>query len=245
MNQSIKRRRHVLLAPWSTRNAIIAVAALWFAEFATVPSQAGQLTAGLPAAMPNNDDHVGADNPNQAIFLNFVSAPNHDEVFAVGATGGTTEYDYETLEPNAATGIAAWHVELGFGIGDNFVSAALVFPDLDFDGPTPDTTPSAGTYRRVEQFAHLINFSDGDYGNVRFRLDVPDLPSSVLDFYTPEELADFGVLPGEVAFTMRAREGFGVPIPEPSAQGLITACLAVLAMVDNRVRRSAYHGCHV
>ena len=107
----------------------------------------------------------------------------------MGATGGTTEYDFELLEPSAATGISAWRVELGFGTGDNFVSAALVFPELDFDGTAPDTTPSAGSYRRVEHFAHLINFSDGDYGDVRFRLDLPDLPSSVLDFYTPEELA--------------------------------------------------------
>jgi hypothetical protein len=224
---------------------MVGVAALCFAGVTNVPTQAGQFTAGLPAAMPNNDDFVGADNPNQIRFLNFTTAPNHDEVFAVGATGGTTEYDFELLEPSAATGIPAWRVELGFGTGENFVSAALVFPDLDFDWPAPDTTPSAGSYGRVEQFAHLINFSDGDYGDVRFRLDLPDLPSSVLDFYTPEELDRFQVGQGDVAFTMRYQEGLGVPIPEPTGQALIMTCLAALALVGAQARRRALRSTHV
>jgi len=177
---------------------------------ATCTCPAGEI-ANQRATLLNNDDHTSGNNPNLAMFLSITGNPQVDRIIAVLSTGGTTEYDYRLNEPNAATGVPEWRVELGFGTGDNFVSAATILPELDFDAPTPSRAPTAGTYQLVQPFAHAINFSNGDYGAFSLSLDIPDLPTSVLDFYTPAQIASLP--PGTTAFTLRSARGLAVPEP--------------------------------
>jgi hypothetical protein len=200
------------------------VSAILITSLGTPPTlQAGEIYGTTGFAVPNNDDHVGPDNPNTAFYLDLSGDVNVDELISVVPTGGITEWRYEMLYFfSTPSGIPEFRVELGFGLGDNFISASQVFPELDFDYPLPsDTWLMVGTYTQVEHFPQLINFSEGDFGTIHLSIDVPDLPEFVKDFYTTEELVD---LPeGAVPFTLRRHEGKIDPIPEPSTILLLSA----------------------
>jgi hypothetical protein len=188
--------------------------------FFSFPCPAGEI-AVQRALLINNDDHITGDNPNQARFLSLTGEPSVDRVLGVLATGGVTDYDLSLTEITPQSGIAAWRVELGFGTGDRFVSAATLAPELDFDAPSPSRAPAAGTYQLVETSSYFINFSNGDYGSFRFPIDIPDLPLSSRSFYTDQDLIE--VPPGAAAFTIRS-----VAVPEPGTWLLATCAFIAL-----------------
>jgi len=94
----------------------------------------------FPTGAVNSDDYSGVfdENPNLQSAANLLGF-TFDHVLAVQPSGGTTEYALRrggnfTLEPTDFISI-----ELGFGVGDNFISAGDLpnLPGLDFDAPLP------------------------------------------------------------------------------------------------------------
>lgn len=178
-------------------------------------SEAGVL-AGSATDAPNNDDYSGPfGEVNFRGFGNFVGFEN-DQLFVVEPSGGTTEYSITLTGTFTSAPADSIQLELGFGVGDGFVSAASVLPELDFDAPVPGTpAPTSDVFATVNHQPHRIEYSDGLaddllYGVAKFTVDVPDLPLSVNDYYAPEELPS-DLPPGAAVFTLRKLSS-GMPI---------------------------------
>lgn len=194
-----------------------------------------------PAGTPNNDDYAGtySDSPNE--FGLGLLVLEVDEVFHVVDSGGTTEYQYDVAFLGAGGGETEYSLQLGFGTGDNFVSASEVFSDLDFDAPLPgEPVVTSSVFSVIDRHPHVVNFSGGSLPNnafaaLRVSFDVPDLPASVLEHYTSEELANLPA--GATAFTLRHQPSL---VPEPS-----TIVLATLAICTVRfsIRRREQRRC--
>jgi hypothetical protein len=174
-------------------------------------------------------------------------------VFAVLESGGTTEYAV-TIDA-AYDGFPAgtdppftdgYQLQIGFGRGANFVPASNIVPDLDFDLPLPadpavkDPALTVGpgiVLLKLELASHTADTlrwtsSSGFQGTFflkdffQFAVDVPDLPASVMDFYSEGDLpANFPV--GARAFTVRGRF-----VPEPSSGILAVMALTSLAGIS-------------
>jgi hypothetical protein len=205
-------------------------------------AEAATLVQGVTNAA-NNDDFTGpfGGDFNSRGFLSLTGF-NGDQVFAVQPSGGTTEYLIR-LSSIFSTPTNAVHVELGFGVGNNFVSAANVLPALDFDAPVPGTPmPQSSVFTTVRHMPYVVEFSNGSpagivIGAAEFAIDVPDLPVSVNNYYAPGELP--ANLPdGAAAFTLRRR--VGPAIPEPSSILLLLCCAAIL--IARRARFRNYSG---
>ncbi|TWU20773.1 hypothetical protein [Bythopirellula polymerisocia] len=211
--------------------------ALAVAVFTAYYARAGVIVQyAADTDIANNDDFTGPFNSfvNYVSFLNFAGF-EHDYVWAVQPSGGTTEYAFNISANFSTVPAEAIYLELGFGVGENFVSAASVFSDLDFDAPLPGIpAPSSDkVWATVNHQAHRIQYSDGladdvIYGIAEFSIDVPDLPVSVNDFYTSSQLP--ANLPaGGGVFTLRTR--IGLAIPEPSGAALSVLALASITMM--------------
>jgi hypothetical protein len=128
-------------------------------------------------------------------------------------------------------------------MGDHFVSASEVFPELDFDLPSPaQPAPAAKTFATIDHQPQQITFSDGAISGtvlnaLQASIDVPDLPASVMDYYQPGDFFE-GFPEGTTAFTLR---GTATTVPEPSSLvaliGMATA--GALGCVLRRRQRSA------
>ncbi|MCO6045929.1 hypothetical protein NG895_18675 [Aeoliella sp. ICT_H6.2] len=204
----------------------------------TPPCPAGTID-GMSTSAPNNDDYAGtySDSPNE--FGRGLLALEVDSIFPVLDSGGVTEYQYDLAFLGSGGGQAAYHFELGFGTGDRFIRATSVVPALDFDAPLPSTPAvTSSVYNQIDVFPHLINFSDGElpgfvFSAMRVSFDVPDLPESVLQYYTDEQLAN---LPeGAKAFTLRHRAGLG-RVPEPASYLMTVLGIAALVAFSHRAK---------
>jgi hypothetical protein len=226
------------------RVTLAAVALLISIHAGAISVWAGTLFDSQNTPAPNNDDYSGPwGEPNFRGFLGFGGFAA-DQVIGVQPSGGTTEYSFRlgALLPEATPAI---HIELGFGVGDNFVSAADVYPELDFDAPFPaDPAPQSPFYAVIRQSAHLLELSGGDPSGVagqlaEFSIDVPDLPVSVNSFYSPDQLPA-GLPAGAAAFTLRRQTGLA--IPEPSS--CLLAILAALPLGSSAALRGRHSGRH-
>jgi len=65
------------------------------------------------------------------------------------------------------------------------------------------------------------SFADGRVFTVP--LDIPDLPESVRDFYTSDELQ--GLAAGDLPFTIRVR-----PVPEPASMALVFVAMSFFGL---------------
>ena len=204
---------------------MLAAAVLWVGAS---PLRAGTIP-GAESESPNNNDYKGAfgDNPNLFIFFGGV-VHTLEEVVAVVDSGGTTEYAV-LIGGHGKDLDNVLEMRIGFGTGENFVSASETVPELTFDAPDFDPEPASIPmgFPFTEPFFTLIRPS-GDsllwqghdeicnevfciteigFGNhddlFHISVDVPDLPDSVMEYYLPGDLpGDFP--PGAKAFTIRA-----------------------------------------
>ena len=182
---------------------------------ATSPTQAGRIV-GWSTGAPNNDDYagLGENNPNFRSYANLTGFAL-DALLVAQPSGGTTEYSVRITGNFTSAPTETIQLELGFGIGENFVSAATVFPELDFDTPLPGTPPpTSEVFADVNHQPHRIEYSDGLaddvlFGVAMFSIDVPDLPTSVNAHYNPDDLAELagGVPTGAAVFTLRTVGG--------------------------------------
>jgi hypothetical protein len=187
-------------------------------DFTTSTSALAGTIVGTTTPAPNNDDYTGTfPGPNVSSTLNFTGFDS-DVVLSVAPSGGTTEYSFQ-LAAILSAPTTAIHVELGFGTGSNFVSAASVVPGLDFDAPLPGLpAPKSSAFPIVNAQPYLIEYSGGTadgsvFDLADFELDVPDFPASI------------------TSFTLRERTGPAVPEPSTIAGagcGLATVLLAAL-----------------
>lgn len=227
-------------------------------------AEAGTLAAtsalkSTATAAPNSDDYAGAfaDNSNKATF-NSNAVPvasgvisNLEGIFAVLDSAGTTEYAF-TIQGayNSDDGpplTNGYRLQLGFGKGANFVPAAAVVADLDFDFPQP-ANPALPTSISLFGITPLFDLTSHSSDTItwsghpfigsffhtslfRLPLDVPDLPASVMSYYQPGDLpSDFPA--GAKAFTIRG--GF---VPEPTTMLLVAMAIAPLTLRRLDVRR--------
>lgn len=203
--------------------------------------------ASTATPTPNNEDYTGtfANNVNKATFnSNAVPVASGtisrlEGVFAVADSNGATEYAltiqgaYDSaVDPPLSSG---YRLQLGFGVGANFVPASVVFPALDFDFPQPSNPalPTAISLFGITPLfdlqshrsdaivwsGHDLNGSFFHTSLFRLPIDVPDLPATVMTHYAAGELPlDFPQ--GAKAFTIR-----GSFIPEPTTSVLAAITL--------------------
>jgi hypothetical protein len=171
----------------------------WYSGVASV---AGEIIVS-PSA-PNNDDQAGT-SPNVVFVLqkNYLAIGPVDLVFDVVSTGGVTEYAI-VEGVNNSTGIdwSGYHLELGYGIGDDFVKSTA--PDgLDFDAPDYNSLVDFGAFFPSSVSSEHDIIADGTQPNlayadgITFHIDVPD---------------------GISSFTLRQSP---IPVPEPSTALLL------------------------
>jgi hypothetical protein len=215
-------------------------------------SLAGKIVNSITEA-PNNDDYSGPffDNPNFTSVLGF-GPFGSDNLNVVQPSGGTTEYAFSISGEFASNPAATIQYELGFGVGEHFVSAELAFPDLDFDAPLPGTPPTSEVFAAVNHQPHRIEFSDGvarayEFDVARISFDVPDLPASVNDYYTTDDLAEYfpdGIPAGAAVFTMRSLVTQAAPplIPALAPQFAADYSLSGLGTVAGVSTSGAYGG---
>jgi hypothetical protein len=146
----------------------------------------GQLNGAGQTPQPNNDD-VGDPNANvitSSVFLNNGGLGIMEMEFNTANSAGTTEYQFvQTFINLTGTAFTGWHIELGYGTGDNFVrSGSLDF--LDFDAPDFTTPPFSTFFPTVNATGDTLDFlgatlkplGQGGSGTAsfRYRVDVPD-----------------------------------------------------------------------
>lgn len=170
------------------------------------------LPINVDTPFPNNDNAM-LNNPNKVKLPNLSSMAIEpfDIVFNVQPSSGTTEYFFSETVTNT-TGIAwvGYHLEMGFGVGDNFYRfdekpfpLNISFPD--FDAPERDPTPISSVFSTPSTHGDIdIQWSGGI---------VP--PAGTMDFTfsidTPDDWLAFDLYSD---FTLRQTPK---PIPAPPA----------------------------
>jgi hypothetical protein len=198
----------------------------------------GSVSGNITTGSANNDDYQGAadQNPNQlSLEKRFENVAYIDVSFSVLDSDGTTEYWVTDTVTNSTT--FHWHdfhIELGFGLGDNFVgSGELDF--LDFDQPTPQNpAPTSDTFATAEL---TIDPDVQDYSNGKckigdicimgFPIDIPD-HTAIPDEYWIRD-ASSGDVTGYM-FTLRQTP----TIAEPATLLLFGIGLAGMATLRRR-----------
>jgi hypothetical protein len=176
-----------------------------------------------PAAIPNNDNATTA-SPNAisySIFFNAGGLGPADLEFNLDNSGGTTEYSVAPFNfgvvNNTGFTLAGFLVELGFGVGANFVLSGSA-TGLDFDTPDRDPAPQSVRFPILLHDPDTLRWSGalvavGQIG-ASFAIDVPD----GLENVHPDRLN---------RFTLRLTP---VAVPEPSSAALLLSGLSLLAL---------------
>lgn len=145
--------------------------------------------AGQSATTPviNNDNFIGAGNPNKLFVLqkDYSAVGPVDIVIGVVNTGGTTEYEVREGVQNS-TGVtwSGYRVLLGFGVGGGFVQSTpgdgLNFDD-DNDSPMNFAPGDMDFTTVIKPNEDVIEASDGDLltgqfsgTDIVFHLEIPD-----------------------------------------------------------------------
>jgi hypothetical protein len=176
-----------------------------------------------PVAIPNNDNAATA-SPNRisySIFFNADGLGPADLEFNLADSGGTTEYAAAPfgfgVVNNTGFPLAGFLVELGFGVGPDFVLSGAT-DGLDFDTPDRDPAPQSVRFPTLVHDPDTLRWSGavvslGQIG-ASFAIDVPDgLQNLHQD--------------GLNRFTVRLTP---VAVPEPSYAVLLIAGLSLLAL---------------
>lgn len=176
---------------------------------------------------PNNDNAVGA-SPNTVPYSIFLNSPGAMEVeFIATNSGGTTEYRFtQNLINNTGQTWTGLRVELGFGLGADFIASGL--DELDFDTPDMDPTPTASAFPTLVHGSDVLTWSGGNLPaiggvQVSFAIDVPD------------NLDPTGTS-GQARFTVRQTPIVAAVVPEPSSAMLLGAALWGAFAVRRRAR---------
>jgi hypothetical protein len=176
-----------------------------------------------PATAPNNDNAATA-SPNgisYTIFFNAGGLGPADLEFDLANSGGTTEYQVAPagfgVVNNTGSLLAGFLVELGFGVGPDFVRSGAA-DELDFDTPDRDPAPQSVRFPVLVHEPDTLRWSETVAGlgqiGASFAIDVPD----GLENVHPEGLN---------RLTLRLTP---VAIPEPSSAVLLLAGLSIVAL---------------
>ena len=178
-------------------------AVTWYSGVASVAAEP------VPTLVIPNNDNVTGPSPNTFIVWqkDYTAIGPVDLAFDVIDSGGVTEYAViEGVTNNTTLDWGSYHIELGFGVGVDFVKSPSG-DGLDFDAPDYDSTfdfnPSPGFFPTVNVTEDDIIAAGGimpylSYaGDFIFHVDVPD---------------------GIDSFTIRQSP---IEIPEPTTLGLL------------------------
>lgn len=204
------------------------------------PAEAGKITgfswtdgivsiAGIvpPIDVNENNDDVGDGSPliNELMVLqkDYRGIEHIDIVFEVMDTGGVTEYAIiEGVQNFTGFDWESYHVQLGFGTGDDFVISPPG-DGLDFDAPL---------YNSTIQFDPSPTFSFPDVTMAEDQLDADGGPGQVDGQYNEPFVFHIDIPDGIDTFTLRQ---FPVAtVPEPTSLAL----MALSALGIGLFRRS-------
>ena len=182
-----------------------------------------------------------------------------ERIIPTVVSGGITEYvlilggGYPDDDAPDIALDQVFQIQLGFGTGDNFVPAGEVpiASGLRFDAAelvSPEIEPYAFFAEPIlDPIGHrddtILFQGSSDTGGIvvenfsapemlRLPLDIPDLPASVRDFYSAEDLDGFPI--NDVPFTIRM--GPVDSVPEPSSWTLailVLICLGTTRQTAN------------
>lgn len=217
------------------RRAGIVTLVLGVAALSVAPALAGVITAppapiavgpglgtvAVPAIITVQANNDNVPNP-QALDNNiFVPIKRFDHTgyidieFFVQPSDGVTEYQvFESVDNNTGTPWTSYRMELGYGLGPNFIPSAPG-DGLDFDFPEYDLFPISSAMPIVgTPNEDTLVFSGSIHGtgaeSYRFRIDVPDVP-------TVNRFSRFTIRQVPIA------------VPEPASLLLVGIALAGLA----------------
>jgi hypothetical protein len=138
---------------------------------------------GVSSTNLNNDNSSVVGWNGNAFYFESVYFDNFgyiDIVLSIADSGATSEYTYiASIFNNTPVTWTDFHLELGFGTGDAFVSAGSGTTGLDFDAPDFDDEPESTIFPVVEFTDDAIWWSGATmpYGfwDVQYvDIDVPD-----------------------------------------------------------------------
>src|SRR5262245_27884466 len=199
--------------------------------------QPGSATVALGSPVTPNNDNASPSTNLITIGLAFAAPAPVDIVFAVQDSGGTTEYFKQigqvAIFNNTGVAWAGYRLELGFGVGDDFVPAGLL-SSLDFDTPQRDPPPTASAFTALVQQEDRLDWSGGVLPSpgalsLTYSLDVPD----GLAAFQPQGLNQFTLR--QVPVVQQ------VVVPEPHPLPLL-GLGAVALLHYARLRRRAVAG---
>jgi hypothetical protein len=176
--------------------------------------------AAIVTIQANNDNVPSANAQDSNIVVPFkrFDFPGYIDIqFSVAPSDGITEYQVsEFVDNNTALPWGSYRMQLGFGIGPNFILSGAN-DGLDFDFPSYDTPPASGAFSTVltpdeDQLVYTGGIHGAGAQPYNFRVDVPNLAGRSSPTFTLREIP--------------------IVIPEPTT--LILTIIAVLGLAIYR-----------
>lgn len=175
-----------------------------------------------PISVNENNDDVADGDPlvNEIMILqkDYRGVEHIDIIFYVEDTLGVTEYTFiEGVQNSSGFNWESYHIQLGFGTGDDFVLSPPG-DGLDFDAPL---------YNSTIQFDPPVTFSFPDVTMSEDVISADGGPGQIDGQYNEPFIFAVDVPDGIESFTLRQ---FPVAtIPEPASLGMLFLGTALLA----------------